>query len=339
MSRHVTIGQDDDGRRLDRVLRKAFPGLPLSALHRLLRTGAVRLDGKKARPDSRVAAGSDLLLPDGVGPAGDPAGPAARLPSPPLSAADRPPPGGLDVLFEGAGLLIVAKPAGLATHGPSSLETLVLRYLEDRLPPSLSFRPGPLHRLDKGTSGIVAFSAGIAGARAFSAALRERRLRKTYLAVLGGFLGSAETWEDELVRGERLTELASGAAEASGGRGGLEGPARHALSIARPLAYSGDRRLTLAAVRIGTGRRHQIRAQAAARGLPLAGDAAYGGVPLPGGFLLHAYELAGGDGLFPPIVAPVPARFAAFAEEAFGPEIAAAIARGLPPDALPDAIL
>jgi 23S rRNA pseudouridine955/2504/2580 synthase len=247
------------------------------------------------------------------------------------------------VLFEGLGLLILNKPPGVLVHGRGSLEERVRLYLKPRLPPSLSFKPGPLHRLDKPTSGIIVFSASLEGARRFSALIRERRIRKEYLAIVDGTIGSGGersgwiswiswiSWIDDLLRDrEAKKTLASGAGEKS---------SRRALTRVRPLVQAGDHTLILA--EIETGLTHQIRAQAAARGHPLSGDRKYGGSPLAGGFRLHARALefpAGefsdstdrtGETAFPGlprrIEAPLPEGFSRKIRELFGAETLAAI--------------
>jgi 23S rRNA pseudouridine955/2504/2580 synthase len=195
----------------------------------------------------------------------------------------------IDILWEGAGLLVLNKPAGLTVHGPESLEDRVRDYLCGKLPPSLSFRPGPLHRLDKPTSGVIVFSASLEGARRFSTLLRDGRVRKTYLALVEGILDGGAYWEDLLVRdrGSRKTRTLAGRSPAPGG------PAKEARTKILPLAAaeSAGRAYTLLEAELDTGRTHQIRTQAAARGYPLAGDRKYGGRFREGGFLLHAYTL------------------------------------------------
>ncbi|MDR2470796.1 MAG: RluA family pseudouridine synthase [Treponema sp.] len=294
MATNLRAEADDDGRRLDRILRKALPDLPLSALHRLLRQGRIRVNGAPAKAEDRVPAGAAITLPRFSGAAPKAAAPP-RLPG----AARALPP----ILFEGAGLLVLNKPPGLAVHGPESLETLVRAYLAPRLPPSLSFRPGPLHRLDKPTSGVIVFSTGLEGARRFSALLREGRVKKRYLALAEGLLDGPETWRDELLRESAARKTRPAPASAP--------EARTALTRVTPLARAAGQTLLLA--EIATGRTHQIRAQAAIHRHPLSGDRKYGAAPLPGGFLLHAWELGlDEDALpgFPPLItAPPPEPF------------------------------
>jgi 23S rRNA pseudouridine955/2504/2580 synthase len=227
------------------------------------------------------------------------------------------------VLFEGGGLLILNKPPGLLVHGEGSLEELVHIYLKPRLVPSLSFRPGPLHRLDRPTSGIIVFSVSLEGARRFSALMRERRLRKEYLAITDGIIGregNRITWIDELIRDKEGKKTLIQEA-------GKEG-SRQAVTRVRPLAQARDRTLILA--EIETGLTHQIRAQAAARGHPLSGDRKYGGRPLRGGFSLHARALefpagAAFSGLPRRIEAPLPGSFRRKIRELFGAETLGAI--------------
>ena len=318
MSLSLTAATDDDGRRLDRILRKALRSLPLSAIHRLLRQGCVRVNGETAAAARRIRSGETITVIDTIvspGRAEPNAGCGKRL----------------EILFEGSGLLILNKPAGLAVHGEAGtrgpreahLADQVLSYLSPKLPPSLSFKPGPLHRLDKPSSGVITFSSSLQGARLFSAMMRERQIKKFYLALVQGRLKEAEVWQDELSRDENLKKTFTG--EGSGGKS--------KAAITRVKALARNAACTLILAEIETGRSHQIRAQAAARGHPLLGDKKYGGGPFPqssSAFMLHAWRMEfPAHSPFPDlpglIEAPLPDYFRAKIRELFGAEAAEAL--------------
>jgi 23S rRNA pseudouridine955/2504/2580 synthase len=311
----LVAGQNDNWRRLDRILRKALAGHPLSLIHRLLRQGKVLVDGVRAAPETRVQAGQLIAI--------DLDGMAAPRHKAPHEAGGIAVPA-LPVIWEGAGLLVLNKPAGLAVHGPQSLDSLVQYYLAERLSPSLSFRPGPLHRLDKPSSGLIVFSVTLEGARFFSALMRGRRLGKQYLALVEGRIGEETVWEDDLLRSTALRKtFVKGEARPAAARLSPAG-AQNAVTRVYPLAAAGT--YTLIRAEIETGRTHQIRAQAAARAHPLAGDRKYGGHPLGGGrdqsFLLHAWRITfpeSVDAVLPrSLTAPLPAAFSRRIEELFG---------------------
>jgi 23S rRNA pseudouridine955/2504/2580 synthase len=261
-------GADDDGRRLDRVLRILLDRLSLSEIYGALRKKSILVNGSKAEPSLRLAEGDTLLIDTRLCPGiSAPRGPGAGSTAFDLGTA---------TLFRSPDILVLNKPRGLATHGQGSLEAIVRGAETEASSSSLAFVPGPLHRLDRNTSGALAFSLGIRGARDFTAALREGLVSKTYLALVDGEVAGEEVWEDELVRDEdtRITRAAPGGA--------------FARSRARPLAIS--RGKSLLAVGIDTGRTHQIRAQASLHGHPLCGDAKYGG-SAAAFYVLHAYRL------------------------------------------------
>ncbi|MDR0494447.1 MAG: RluA family pseudouridine synthase [Treponema sp.] len=318
----LKAGPNDAGRRLDRVLRKSLPDYSLSLIHRLLRQGKVAVNGIPAHPDDRVTAMSIIRLEANAASSVNHIKPRINK-NADSNVNCRPgrvyrdgllvncrcqrinKEGGSvllpEILMREAGIIIFNKPPGLASHGKDSLDALVKNWLADKIPPSLSFKPGPLHRLDRPSSGIIAFSESLEGARWFSRLLRERKVVKTYLAIAEGHIAGDELWRDDLVRNKNAQKtLAGNKTEKS----------KNAITTVKPLASNGS--CTLIEARIITGRTHQIRAQAASHGHPLAGDRKYGALPFPGGFCLHAWKMELCEQIegFPqPLTAPLPEAF------------------------------
>jgi 23S rRNA pseudouridine955/2504/2580 synthase len=283
----LITGENDNGRRLDRILRKALPDHPLPLIHRLLRQGKVLVNGKPAKANDRVDSGAKVSIP------------LNDAPKPAKTGRPLPPP---EIIWEGLGLIAVNKPKALAVHGHDSrhysLDDMVRSFLADKLPHSLSFKPGPLHRLDKPSSGIVIFSTELEGARLFSLLMRERKVRKTYLAIIEGKINKEEIWEDRLARdSEKKKTFVSGSQDG-----------KTAVTKIKPFAREGG--YSLVTAEIATGRTHQIRAQAASHGHPLAQDRKYGGRKFDtggdDGFFLHAWkiEFSGNK-----ITSPIPKEF------------------------------
>lgn len=316
----LITGDNDKGRRLDRILRKALPDYPLPLLHRLLRQKKVLVDGKPAKAEDRLDSGVKISIPLLSGSSSDKPSVSPHIKSRSKSLPD--------ILWEGSGLLAVNKPPGVTVHGKDSLDDMVQSYLADKLPPSLSFKSGPLHRLDKPSSGIVVFSTSLQGARLFSSLLREHKVRKTYLAIVEGnmekeLFKESRVWEDTLVRDKVKKKTF-----VSGKMTSEETAGKKAITTVIPLATATfkGKPYTLITAEITTGRTHQIRAQAASHGYPLAGDVKYGGrtasfaedIGFDSGFFLHAWKLEFLDNL---IEAPLPQGFRKTANVLFNKEL------------------
>ncbi|MFP4375853.1 MAG: RluA family pseudouridine synthase [Spirochaetales bacterium] len=276
----IELGSNDDDRRADRVLKKLLTGVPSGRIFRALRDGDIRLNGNRLRPEDRVHASDELTL----------RGPLAleyrrRLGATPPASAHR---NGMtlsneQILFHNRHVLAINKRRGELVHGRDSLEDAVRLFAEQRDvgEEGVSFQAGPIHRLDRNTSGIVLFALSTAGAQAGSELFARGAIEKSYLGFVDGELRSRATWSDALVR-DRSRKLTSVAAEGDTGQ-------RAAQTIAAPLLRASG--ATLVLFRIETGRTHQIRAHSAAHGHPLVGDTKYGGGK-GGTYLLHAARLA-----------------------------------------------
>lgn len=304
----LITGKNDKGRRLDRILRKALPDHPLPLIHRLLRQKKVFADGKPAKAKDLIDNGVKISIPS-----------LKDTVKPIITAHSLLIP---DIIWQNTELLAVNKPPGLEVHGNNSLDSMVNAYLADKIPPSLSFKPGPLHRLDKPTSGIVVFSKSLEGARLFSLSLREQRVQKTYLAVVKGTVKKEEIWQDNLSRDRDTKKTFVSDSKTD---------SKTAITKITPLAVKDG--YSLIKAEIVTGRTHQIRAQAAFHRFPLAGDVKYGGIvkgntgfnELSGltqinhskrvSFFLHAWKMEFMGHL---IEAPLPEAFKKFKTDFFG---------------------
>lgn len=201
------------------------------------------------------------------------------------------------VLRDGSGVIAVLKPVGLATQAPPGIES-VEQWLRRQLGRDGSGYLGVPHRLDRGVSGVVLMAATPRAARKLSRQFEHREVVKTYLAVvepLGtlaigphGETPATAEWRDFVrkIPDEARSEIVEPHATA----------AREAITrVTRIVAGAAPERL-LELVPL-TGRMHQLRLQAASRGLPIVGDDLYGGRPLSDGdprtrpILLHAWRI------------------------------------------------
>lgn len=290
------LGGDDADRRLDRLLRKLFPDVPLSGLYRAIRTGAVTVNHRRAAPALRTRQGDLLIVdlaaaPRGAATTGDRAAAttvaANAAATATVAAASRAPAPPLPVVVDLQDALVINKPSGLPmSGGGDSVVGRLRRHLPDS--PSLTFQPSPVHQLDRMTSGALLVATTLRSSREWSRRFATRAVDKRYLALVEGKC-RAGRWRDRM-RFDRSAAVAAdgGAAEDGGGR--------EATLRCAPLAFSpgrGGAGLTLLLIRLETGRRHQIRAQAAWRGHPVHGDSRYGARPRRGGGpLLHAWQLS-----------------------------------------------
>ena len=254
----VRVGEDRDGQRLDNFLLGQLKGAPRSLVYKLVRSGQVRINGKRAKPDSRVAGGDEVRIP----PVRVDAPGEAR--PPPRSMVDRI---AASIIFEDKALLALNKPAGFAAHGGSGVSHGVIELLR-------ALRPGEpmelVHRLDRDTSGVLVIAKKRSALLELQAMMREgedeEAPNKQYLTLLVGRMPQGTmTVEQPLLRsvlqgGERMVRVDP--------RG--KPSTSHFKLIERRGGHS------FCEVRIETGRTHQIRVHAAHLGHPVAGDDKYG---------------------------------------------------------------
>ena len=254
--RLVRVDAERAGQRLDNFLLGQFKGAPRSVVYRVLRTGQVRVNGGRAKPDHRLQAGDEVRLPP------------VRLPEPGEAATRAPPKSQLGriaaaVVYEDERLLALDKPSGIAAHGGSGVTFGAIELLR-------ALRPGAslelVHRLDRDTSGILVIAKRRSALLELQGLFRDGAIGKRYLALLvgklarSGFTVDVPLERSALQGGERMVRV------------GEEGKA--SVSHFRLVERRGGH--SLAEVAIDTGRTHQIRVHAHHIGHPVAGDDKYG---------------------------------------------------------------
>ena len=280
--RVIPVGPAEADQRLDRFLRKLLRRVPLGAIFKHLRSGRIRVDGRKAKPDLRLREGMTLDL---------------RLPPEDLASDDevavrRPDPGQRRrstlrprVVYRDDDMVVVDKPAGLAMQSDGHTGESLVGWLEYKRYGlrTATFTPAPAHRLDRGTSGLVAIGLTPPGLRGLTAAFREGEVDKRYVAVVHGVPEARSgTIDAPLVNVEGALGSEPKMRVGDGGR-----PARTDYEV---VAVHGDR--ALLALRLHTGRTHQIRVHLRHLGHPIVGDRRYGRSELRSQrMLLHAAEL------------------------------------------------
>jgi 23S rRNA pseudouridine955/2504/2580 synthase len=254
---------DEAGLRLDRWFQRHFPELGHGALQRLLRTGQVRLDGKRVEGGDRVEPGQTVRLPPGV----TAAPPARPRTSPRLSERDTAEIQRL-VIHRDAEVIALNKPPGLAVQGGSGTERHVDGML-DALRFGYEERPRLVHRLDKDTSGLLLIARTGQAARQLSESFRDHETEKLYWAVVVGVPPMAEGAIDlPLAKRPGARDRETMQVDHAAGQ--------KALSHYRCLDRAG-KRAALLALWPRTGRTHQLRVHCAAIGCPILGDRKYGG--------------------------------------------------------------
>lgn len=263
--------------RLDRWLRRHWPGLTQAAIEKFCRTGQVRVDGQRAEAGTRLGPGQTVHLPPLPAPAPAPLRQTVTLDA----RAER------DllarVLYRDETLLAIDKPAGLAVQGGKG----IARHLDamlDHLRFGAAERPRLVHRLDRETSGVLLLARGAAAAARLAALFRGRDVEKTYWAVV---IGRPDPREGRVTRPLIRTAGRTRLAEPD------ETEAVSAVSEYL-VRESAGRRLAWLELHPLTGRTHQLRVHCAAMGAPILGDAAYGAMAMagfPAGLHLHARRL------------------------------------------------
>jgi 23S rRNA pseudouridine1911/1915/1917 synthase len=286
--RELVASASDSGTRLDRFIAAQCPELSRTRVQELIASGVVQIEGSAARKGALHLRGSEKIT---------------------LEITERPPirveaesiP--LDVLYEDDDIIAINKPAGMTVHaGAGTISGTLVNALLGR-GQSLSqsgdpLRPGIVHRLDKETSGVILVAKNDAAHAKLGEAFRQRKVKKTYLALVQGLL-KRESGRIELAIGRDPIHRTRMAVERKAWHGAAMTNPRAARTDWRSLATIGN--TTLVEVQLHTGRTHQIRVHFSAIKHPVVGDTLYGAagqlrvekteLPALGRNFLHAAKL------------------------------------------------
>ena len=305
--RQFTVQKDDDGVRLDRWFKRHLPQIGFATVSRWARTGQIRVDGKRADPADRLAAGQVLRVPPG-GNAPDKSAPRKRreLTEAQIEMAEA------MVITQDRAAIVINKPPGLATQGGSGTHEHVDGLLDAFA--AEGPRPRLVHRLDKDTSGVLLIARTPGSAAFFSKRFSGRSARKIYWALIVG----VPSIEDGLIELPLSKQPGTGGEKMMVDESGEGQPARTRYRV---VDRAGNRACWVELQPL-TGRTHQLRVHMAAIGHPIVGDGKYGGQEafLSGSISrkmhLHARRLIidHPDGAPLDVVASLPAHFAASME-------------------------
>jgi len=251
----VTVPAESAGQRIDRFLASVVPGRSRSQLQRLIGEGRVRIAGRGVKANYAVRAGDTIAL---------------EVPEPAPSAL-QPEALPLAIVYEDRDIVVVDKPAGMvvhpaAGHARGTLVNALLHHVGDLSGIGGELRPGIVHRLDRGTSGLLVVAKHDAAHEALSRQFRDRDVEKEYVALVWG-----------VVQAGRRIDVPIG--RDPGNRQKMSARARRSReAVTRIVGAEHLPGVTLARIAIHTGRTHQIRVHLSAIGHPIVGDPVYGGL-------------------------------------------------------------
>ena len=250
-----TVPPDFGGERLDRFLVSVLEGHSRSQIQKLIGDGHVTIERREARANVAMRDGErvTVVLPEVLPARAD----AEALP--------------LDILYQDEDLAVLNKPAGMvvhpgAGHSSGTLVNALLHHVRDLSGIGGEMRPGIVHRLDRGTSGVMVVAKNDAAHQELARQFQDREVEKEYIALVWG-----------VVQAGRRIDAAIGRDPVN--RQKMSARARHArVAVTRITRAHHLRGVTLCQVAIHTGRTHQIRVHLNAIGHPIVGDSLYGGV-------------------------------------------------------------
>ena len=266
-TRRLIVEPDQDGARLDHFLTALLPDQSRSHVQRLIKDGRVTGPIASLRPSTAVRAGQayEVDIP------------------PPTAAAPEPEAIPIRIVYEDEHLVVLDKPAGMvvhpgAGHSGGTLVNALLHHVKDLSGIGGELRPGIVHRLDRGTSGLMVVAKSDLAHQELSRQFSDREVDKEYVALVWG-----------LVQPGRRIDAPIG--RDPGDRQKMSTRARRARNAVTRVTFARHYKgVSLLKVAIATGRTHQIRVHLSAIGHPIVGDATYGGVHRRTGAHLRAVQ-------------------------------------------------
>jgi 23S rRNA pseudouridine1911/1915/1917 synthase len=261
LSLELQVTREGDGQRLDRFLVSVIADYSRSQIQKLIADGHVTVSRSPSRPPATPKA--NFLIREG-----DRIVVQAPEAAPPSLTAEALP---LEIVYQDADLAVLNKPAGMvihpgAGHGSGTLVNALLHHLSDLSGIGGERRPGIVHRLDRGTSGLMVIAKHDRAHQELSRQFHDREVEKEYIALVWGVVQAGRRIDAAIGRDPSNRQKMSARAK----------HAREAVTrITRAHHMPG---LTLCQVAIHTGRTHQIRVHLSAIGHPIVGDSLYGGV-------------------------------------------------------------
>lgn len=274
-------GKDDLNRRADKVIKKIMKTQNLSGIYKAMRKGLIKINNLKVKPEQLILENDVIKIA------------AFLLEKDENQTENKPTLPVPQIVLQTEDVIFFNKPNGIlvqkASKSDLSLDDCVKEFYKSiNQSESLSFAPGPLHRLDKNTTGLIAFSWSLQGARWFSENIQTHSIKKMYLGIVEGKLEKTEIWQDTISKNFKKENCFQTVDITSSQE-------TNAYTTATPLKYGkyNNQIITLVSFDIKTGKTHQIRSQSAFHGFPLLGDTAYGAKKqkLSREYFLHAHTL------------------------------------------------
>lgn len=266
----ITVTAAESGQKLLQFLERRLTGdVPRSAIQRWIRKGQVRVDKGRKKPFDRIDEGQMVRVPPYT------PGEEKQVTT-----------GELSVIHETDALMVIAKPAGLAAHGGDGVEDSVTARIRGKYSDT-DFMPTLAHRLDKDTSGLLLAAKGYGTLRELNDKFAAGEVGKLYLAWVKG------EWREEsvvLLEDQLEKKGAPGSEKVKAGSG--------KTALAQVKGLISTPKFSLVAVRLLTGRTHQIRVQLASRKHPVVGDRKYGKAHDRGNMRLHCYAMKVNDKMY-----------------------------------------